>query len=98
MEEKAENWWNADLEGRMENLAVEGAVTVAASGSKNPDREADHWQSSAASTKEAQEKVRNEAEGDNIMCKVEEQQAARVEVQGPKRRAAKMRLALCQVR
>ena len=29
----------------------------------------------------------NEAEGDFIMCEVEEQQAARVEVQGPKRRA-----------
>ena len=40
----------------MENLAAEGAVTVAASGSKNPDREADHWQSSAASTKEAEMK------------------------------------------
>ena len=98
MEEKAENWWNADLEGGMENLAVEGPVTVAASGSKNPDREADHWQSSAASTKEAREKVRNEAEGDNFLCEIEEQQAARVEVQGPRRRAAKRRLALCQVR
>ena len=51
MEEKAENWWNADLEGGMEKLTEEGAVTVAASGSKNQDREADHWQSSAASTK-----------------------------------------------
>ena len=29
----------------------------------------------------------NEAEGDFIMCEVEEQQAARVEVQSPKRRA-----------
>ena len=56
MEEKAVNWWNADLEGGMENLAVEGAVAVAASGSKNPDREADHWQSSAASTKKRHEK------------------------------------------
>ena len=32
-----------------------------------------------------------------IMCEVEEQQAARVEVQGPKRTAARMSLALCQV-
>ena len=29
----------------------------------------------------------NEVEGDFIVCKVAEQQAARVEVQGPKRRA-----------
>ena len=56
MEEKAENWWNADLEGGMEKLTVEGAVTVAASGSKNQDREADHWQSSAASTKKGTRK------------------------------------------
>ena len=35
-------WWKAGLEGGMEKLAVEGAVTVAASGSKNPGREADH--------------------------------------------------------
>ena len=53
---EAENWWNADLEGEMEKLTVEGAVTVAASGSKNQDREADHWQSSGASTKEARVK------------------------------------------
>ena len=41
--------------------------------------------------------MRNEAEGDNIMCEVEEQQAASVEIQGPKRTAARMSLALCQV-
>ena len=91
----------------MEKLAVEGAVTGAASGSKNPDGKADHRPSGAVSTKEECEKVRrmaterqemkglipemqpssNEAEGDFILCEVEEEQAARVEVQGPRRRA-----------
>ena len=33
--------WNADLEGGTEKLTVEGAVFVAANGSKNPDGKAD---------------------------------------------------------
>ena len=43
--------------------------------------------SNAASTKEEREKVRSEADGDFIMCEVEEKQAARLEGRGPKRRA-----------
>ena len=35
-------WWQADLEGGTEKLAVEGAVKVATSGSKNTDWKADH--------------------------------------------------------
>ena len=42
----------------MEKLAVEGAVTVAASGSKDSDREANHWSSGAAITEEECEGVR----------------------------------------
>ena len=49
-------WWNADLEGGTEKLAVEGAVTGAASGSKNPDGNADHWPSGEVSTKEERKK------------------------------------------
>ena len=41
--DKERSWWNADLEGGTEKLAVEGAVSGAASGSKNPDGKADHW-------------------------------------------------------
>ena len=36
--EKEEGWWNADLEGGKEKLAVKGAVASTASESKNPDR------------------------------------------------------------
>ena len=53
--------WNADLEGGMEKLAVEGAVTGAASESKNLDGKADHWPSGAVSTKEESENVRRMA-------------------------------------
>ena len=42
----------------MEKLAVEGAVSGAASGSKNPDGNADHWSGGAVSTKDEGEKVR----------------------------------------
>ena len=41
----------------MEKLAVEGAVSGAASGSKNPDGKADHWPAGVVSTKEEGEKV-----------------------------------------
>ena len=84
----------------MEKLAA-GACTT--SGSKNPDWKANHWPSGAVSTEEEGKKVRrmaaerqemnglqpssNEVEGDFIMCEVEEQQAARLEVKGPERRA-----------
>ena len=108
--EKEEGWWTADLEGGKEKLAVKGAVTSTARGSKSTDRKDDHRSPRAASTKEEGEGVRltaaesqeddevlldvrpsqpssNEAEGDIIMCEVGEQQAARVEVQAPKRRA-----------
>ena len=57
-------------------------VAVAASGSKNPDGKADHGLAGAVSTPSG-----NEVGGDSIMCEVEDQQAARVEVQGPKRKA-----------
>ena len=56
--DRERGWWNADLEGGMENLAVEGAVSGAASGSKNPDGKADHWPAGAVSTKEEGEKGR----------------------------------------
>ena len=36
-------WWNADLEGGMEKLAVEAEVTGTASGSNSLDWKADHW-------------------------------------------------------
>ena len=72
----------------MEKLAAEGTVTDAASGSKNPDGKANHWPSGAVSTKEESEKVRRmAAERQDMNEVVEEQQAARVEVHGPKRRA-----------
>ena len=85
-----------------EKLAVKGAVTSTASGSKNLDRKQDHWSPRATITKEKGGDVRltaaesqeldvqpssNEADGDFIMCEVEEQQAARVGVQAPKRGA-----------
>ena len=90
-------WWNADLEGGMEKVAVEGAVTGTASRSKNLDGKADHWSAGVARTKEESERVRltaaerqpaNKVEGDFLMCEVEEQQAARVEVQGPKKKSS----------
>ena len=59
--DRERGWWNADLERGMEKLAVEGAVTGAASGNKNSDGKADHWQSGALSTKEEGEKVRRVA-------------------------------------
>ena len=77
-----------------------GCQTGTASGSQNPDAKPDHW--SAAESEGARLTVAerqemngllpeiqptNEAEGDFIVCEVEEQQAARVEVQGPKRKA-----------
>ena len=40
---KERDWWSADLEGEMEELAVEGSFSVARSGSKHPDGKADHW-------------------------------------------------------
>ena len=103
--EREKGWWNADLEGRMDKLAVEGAVTSSASGSKNLDGKADRWSAGVAITKRKMERLtaaeRQEmdgaipeiqpaswAEGPFVMCEVEEQQAARVEVQRPKRRAA----------
>ena len=67
--------WNADLEGGMEKLAVEGAVSGAANRSKNPDGKSDHWPPGAVSTPSS-----DEVGGDFIMCEVEEQQAARVDV------------------
>ena len=45
----------------MEKLAVEGAVSGAASGPKNRDGKADHWPSGAVSTKEECENVRRMA-------------------------------------
>ena len=41
--ERERGWWSADLEGGMEKLAVEGGLSVAASGSKNSDGKAAHW-------------------------------------------------------
>ena len=58
---------------------MEGAVSVAASGSKNLDGKANQWQAGAVSTPSS-----NEAGGDYNLCEVEERQAARVKVQGPK--------------
>ena len=107
-QEKEEGWWDTDMEGRKEKLAVKGAVTSTASGSKNPDRKADNWFPGRATiTKEESEGVKltaaesqevdevvpeiqpssNEAEGDFVMCEVEEQQAVRVKVQTLKRKA-----------
>ena len=84
---------------------MEGAFSVAVSGSKNPDGKADRWWTPTVITKAESEGVRlavterqemnvvipevqaaNGVEGDFIMCEVEEQLAARGEVQGPNRR------------
>ena len=93
----------ADLEGEMENLAVEGSFSVAAGGSKYRDGKVDHWSTQTVLVKEESDGVKlaeterqemngitievqpaNGAEGDLIVCEVEEHQAARVEVQGQK--------------
>ena len=43
LSKKEASWWNANLEGGEEKLAVNSAVTSTASGSKNPEKKADHW-------------------------------------------------------
>ena len=48
--DREKSCWNADLEGRMDKLAVKGAVTSSASGSKNPDGKADRWSAGVAIT------------------------------------------------
>ena len=56
--DRERGWWNQDLEGGMENLAVEGTVSVTASGSKNPEWKGDHWSAGAVITSEECEGVR----------------------------------------
>ena len=48
--ERERDWWSADLEGEMEKLAVEGSLSVAASGFKHRDGKADHWSTQTALT------------------------------------------------
>ena len=102
---KDRDWWNADLEGEVEKLEVEGSFSVTEGGSMDTERKADHWSARTVLTKEESEEVKgaekekqgmevdevlpetqpssNETNGGFTMCEVEEQQAARVEVQGP---------------
>ena len=48
--DREKSWWNADLEGRMDKLAVKYAVTSSANGSKNLDGKADRWSAGVAIT------------------------------------------------
>ena len=41
--DRERSWWSADLEGGMEKLVVQGAISVAAIEPKNPNGKADHW-------------------------------------------------------
>ena len=97
------DWWSADLEGEMEKLEVEGSCSVAERGPmvlqgrrttgqlgrclqkelKTRNRE---WRWTRSETQPSS----NETDGGFVMCEVEEQQAARVEVQGPKRRVIRV--------
>ena len=94
---KERDWWSADLEGELEKLEVEGNFSVAEGGSMDPERKADHWSVRKVLTKTRDREMEvdevipgtqpSSKETDGfIMCEVEEQQTARVEVQDAQRR------------
>ena len=83
-QDKEEGCWNTDLEGVKEKLAVKGAVTSSASGSKNPDGKADHWSPRRATiTKEGIEGVKlTAAESQKVDEVVPERQPSSTEAEG----------------
>ena len=83
--ERESDWWSADVEGEMEKLAVEGSLSVAASGSKHPDGKTDHWSTQTVFTKEESEGVRlaeNERQGMEVDEVVPEIQPSSSETEG----------------
>ena len=59
------------VEGEMEKLAVQGFFSVAASGSKHPGGNADHWSTQTVLTKEESEGVKL-AENERLVMEVDE--------------------------
>ena len=53
--DREKSWWNADLEGRMDKLAVKCAVKNSARGSKNLDGKTDRWSAGVTITKRKME-------------------------------------------
>ena len=95
---KDRDGWSTELEDEMEHLAVQGIFSLAASGSTNLKEKAGHWSTQTVLAQELDDVIpgmqpsRNETDGGFIMCEVEEQQAARVEVQGSKKKSDTCRI------
>ena len=52
LEELAEGWWHAKIEGGREKFAVDGGFTSTASGPQIPDMKADCWSAESATVSE----------------------------------------------
>ena len=81
---------DVDEEGSTPSRRSEGSFSVAASGSVNPEGKADRWSTQTVKIKESEGVSPQAISGGGFpMCEVEEQKAALVEVQGPKRRVVR---------